>query len=28
VKTGKPSRRCLEIYDKVKRELGDLGLEF
>ena len=28
VKTGKPSRKCLEVYSKVKRELKDLGLEF
>ncbi len=28
VKTGKPSRKCLEIYSKVKKELEELGLEF
>ena len=28
VKTGEPSKRCLEVYSKVKRELEDLGLEF
>jgi methylamine--corrinoid protein Co-methyltransferase len=28
VKTGKPSRRCLEVYTKVREELKDLGLEF
>jgi len=27
VKTGKPSRKCLEIYNKVKKELRELGLE-
>ncbi len=27
MKTGNPSRRCLEIYNKVKRELIELGLE-
>jgi methylamine--corrinoid protein Co-methyltransferase len=27
VKTGKPSPKCLEIYNKVKRELKELGLE-
>jgi len=26
VKTGKPSNKCLEIYNKVKKELEDLGL--
>ncbi len=28
MKTGQPSPRCLEIYNKVKRELEELGLEF
>ncbi len=28
MKTGKPSPRCLETYNKVKRELEELGLEF
>jgi hypothetical protein len=26
--TGKPSQKCWDIYNKVKRELTDLGLEF
>lgn len=26
--TGKPSQKCLHVYDKVKSELADLGLEF
>jgi len=28
VKTGKPSKQCWEVYNKVKKELKDLGLEF
>ncbi len=28
MKTGQPSPRCLETYNKVKRELEELGLEF
>jgi len=28
IKTGKPSKRCLEVYTKVKEELKDLGLKF
>ncbi len=28
LKTGKPSRGPLEIYNKVKRELKESGLEF
>ncbi len=28
LETGKPSRGPLEIYNKVKRELEELGLEF
>jgi len=28
MKTGKPSPRCVETYNKVKRELEELGLEF
>jgi methylamine--corrinoid protein Co-methyltransferase len=27
-RTGKPSKKCLDVYNKVKRELQDLGLEF
>ncbi len=28
VRTGKPAKRSLEVYNEVKNELGDLGLEF
>jgi len=28
VRTGKPTRRCLEVYNRVKKKLEDLGLEF
>lgn len=28
IKTGKPSEKCLSIYNKVKKDLIDLGLEF
>ena len=28
VRTGKPTKICLEVYNKVKKELKDLGLEF
>jgi methylamine--corrinoid protein Co-methyltransferase len=28
VKTGKPSRKCLDTYNKVKGELEELGLQF
>ena len=28
IKTGKPGKECLEVYEKVKKELSDLGLEF
>lgn len=28
VRTGKPTRRCLEVYSRVKKKLEDLGLEF
>lgn len=27
-RTGKPTKRCVEVYNKVKAELNDLGLEF
>jgi hypothetical protein len=27
-RTGKPTKRCLEVYNKVKKELKNLGLEF
>jgi len=27
-RTGKPSKKCLDVYNKAKRELQDLGLEF
>ncbi|MHA2065431.1 MAG: monomethylamine:corrinoid methyltransferase, partial [Candidatus Thorarchaeota archaeon] len=26
--TGEPSKECFEIYDKVKKEVSDLGIEF
>jgi len=28
VRTGKPSKMCIDVYNKVKKELEDLGLEF
>jgi methylamine--corrinoid protein Co-methyltransferase len=28
MRTGKPSRECVETYTRVKNELEDLGLEF
>jgi methylamine--corrinoid protein Co-methyltransferase len=28
VRTGKPTKRCLEVYNKVKKELKNLGMEF